>query len=432
MIFMGDEVQTALEKLDIHVDNGNISKRNSILINNYISRLQAVGHRKGTYSNKRLRKIIYSLISMSQMINVDFDKAKQLDIESLVGLIRRRYKGDTPRDYIVMLRMFIRYIDDPKGEKYEYNEYPPIIKGINTGVRYKTEVQRADIFDKDEIKKLINSTDNLRDRCFVTLLYESGCRISELIGDSDHTGLLLKHVKFDENGCFIDVSGKTGHRNLRIIASSPTISNWMSIHPKKTDNNAPVFCRIYKRKGERISYEYWNKLLRRLGKKVDINKPLNPHNFRHTRLTHLAQQGLNESQLNTFAGWEQGSRQASVYIHLVGADLDEKLLSLQGIKKKKSTTDEFIINVCPRCNHINDPASKYCVKCQQGLSDELVKEYIEKRQTAEQKLGKLDRFLELQKRYHYLTNKSQKDLSEDEKKKINRELGDINSELLDF
>ncbi len=44
----------------------------------------------------------------------------------------------------------------------------------------------------------------------------------------------------------------------------------------------------------------------------------------------------------------------------------------------------------------------------------------------------LDRFLELQKRFHYLTNKSQKDLSEDEKKKINDELGDINSELLDF
>ena len=403
---MDDELQTALDKLDVHVKKGHITKKNSDLIKKYISRLQAIGHRKGPYSNKRLKKIIYSLISMSKMMgNINFDKASQEEIESLVGVIRRKYKGDTPRDYIVMLRMFIRYLYDPQGKKYNFYEYPDIVKNISTGKRYHTEIKRSDIYTRDEIKKLINATNNPRDRCFVSVLYESACRIGEVIGDSNHTGILIKHITFDEYGSLIDVDGKTGLRTLRIITASPTIANWINIHPDKENPNAPLFCRIYKRKGDRISYEYWNKTLKRLAKKAKIHKRMNPHNFRHTRLTHLAEEGLNEAQLCAFAGWEQGSRQASVYIHLAALDLDDKLLSMQGIKKKKSVGEDYKINVCPRCNHVNDPAAKYCIKCNQGLSDELVKDYMEKKQTQTQIVDKLSRKMDIYDTIHRLENK---------------------------
>ncbi|KXA90543.1 hypothetical protein AKJ40_01415 [candidate division MSBL1 archaeon SCGC-AAA259M10] len=52
-------------------------------------------------------------------------------------------------------------------------------------------------------------------------------------------------------------------------------------------------------------------MLNRVAEKADIDKPVNPHHFRHSRATFLANR-LTESQMCEWFGWVQGSDRPSV------------------------------------------------------------------------------------------------------------------------
>src|SRR2546425_12779087 len=76
------------------------------------------------------------------------------------------------------------------------------------------------------------------------------------------------------------------------------------------------------------------KLVQRIGKRGRVEKYVYPYIFRHTRLTYLSNH-LTEAQLCEFAGWEQGSEIPLNYVHLSGRDVDEALLRVYAIGKKK-------------------------------------------------------------------------------------------------
>ncbi|WP_394344768.1 hypothetical protein [Salinigranum halophilum] len=54
---------------------------------------------------------------------------------------------------------------------------------------------------------------------------------------------------------------------------------------------------------------------------------MNPHHFRHSRATHLAN-WLTEAQLCEWFGWVQGSNVPARYVHLSGRDIDNAYLAL--------------------------------------------------------------------------------------------------------
>lgn len=63
-------------------------------------------------------------------------------------------------------------------------------------------------------------------------------------------------------------------------------------------------------------------LFKKAARKTKIRKRCNPHIFRHSRATLLAQH-LTEAQLKQVFGWTQSSKMASVYVHLSGRDNDD-------------------------------------------------------------------------------------------------------------
>jgi integrase len=126
---------------------------------------------------------------------------------------------------------------------------------------------------------MANATDNLRDRAFILFLYESGARIGEIMS------IQLKHFEPDKYGAKVLIpKGKTGPRKIRIIASAPAISNWLSNHPDRKNKLSLLFCGIsnYKR-GEDIVYQNYRKMLRKMAKRAGIDKPVNPHHFMGSR-----------------------------------------------------------------------------------------------------------------------------------------------------
>ncbi|MFE3845443.1 tyrosine-type recombinase/integrase [Thermoplasmatota archaeon] len=239
-------------------------------------------------------------------------------------------------------------------------EYPEEVKWITPGGKSRRKHLPKELFTVEEIKTLANNTENLRDRCLVMMLYETGCRIGEL------QDIRIKDIDFDKYGALVTVYGKTGARRIRIIASAPSISNWLQEHPDRINKNMHLFCGIWTNRGGRMQYRYINKLLRKVGKKAEIDKPMNPHHFRHSRATELAKK-LTEAQLCQYMGWTIGSKEARTYVHLSGRDIDKAILSLHGFTHEETEEDKFKVIKCPRCGIKNDPGSKFCSSCSLGL-----------------------------------------------------------------
>ena len=143
---------------------------------------------------------------------------------------------------------------------------------------------------------MIKACHNVRDKAIISVLYESGTRVGEFLG------MKIKNVQFDKYGAVIVVHGKTGWRRIRLFSSVPHFSNWIEHHPLKDDPEAPLWIRLgSKNHCKPLSYEALRMLLRKIAKRAGIKKNVNPHNFRHSRATDLAN-WMTEAQMDKFLG----------------------------------------------------------------------------------------------------------------------------------
>ncbi len=273
--------------------------------------------------------------------------------------------------YKTILKRFYKWLNG-KDE-----EYPPEVKWIHPKMSKRNKKLPDELLSMDDVKKIANGTQNLRDRAFVLFLYESGARIGEIMS------IRIKDFEGDKFGAKILIpEGKTGPRKIRIIASAPALSNWLTQHPDRKNKNSPLFCGIsnYK-KGVNVVYQNYRKILKRAALKADVDKPINPHHFRHSRATELAKK-LTEAQLCAYMGWIPGSKVAATYVHLSGRDMDKAILSLHGLIEEKTEKDKFQSIECPRCSISNDPAAKFCNGCSLGLDEKSVIEYDRQKERA--------------------------------------------------
>ena len=378
---MPDNGIRRLESALKHLENSkDISENNKKLITKFIQQLSAEGIKK-----TRQVKYIYYLMRLSRTLNKNFDKATKEDIIKLVNDLENGYslwikRKEKPlsewakHDFRVTLKRFYKWLREQEGEEYGRGEYPKEVKWFTVSMKRERKILPRQMLGESDLEKLLEKTTNSRDRCFCYLLYESGCRIGELLD------LRLKDVERDQFGARITVRGKTGERIVRIIDAVPAINIWLKEHPTSDDDESYVFCGINGvQRGKPLDDSYFRILLHKLGKEAKIKKPVNPHHFRHSAATRYANK-LTEAQLCEYLGWVQGSQEARTYVHLSGRDLDDAILTMHG--KKKAITEEIKIEpkICPQCKTVNDHLANLCQVCGLGLDKKSIIEYDEQKE----------------------------------------------------
>lgn len=313
-------------------------------------------------SIKRQLKYFYTLKTIEKNFHKTFNKATKKDIEKFVSWVNTSdYAYSTKRDFKIILKIFYKWLREEEGYNFSKHEYPDEVKWISIEKKLNKKKLPQELLNIEEVKKLAENTYNLRDRAFILLLYESGGRIGEILN------IKIKDIENDKYGSLIILSGKTGPRKIRVIASSPAVNNWLLEHSNRQDKNAFLFCGIWgKKRGEEIGYNTISKMLKKTAEKANINKPVNPHHFRHSRATELAK-SFTESQLCEYLGWVQGSKEAATYVHLSGRDMDSAVLKMHGLVNEEEKQNKFTTITCPRCKTINDPSAKFCSQCSLGL-----------------------------------------------------------------
>jgi len=300
----------------------------------------------------RVVKYLYTLATIAQWLPEEFNKVTRLDIEKLVNKVERSgYAEWTKHDYRVTLKKFFRWL------RHCEDGYPPEVKWIRTTIQKNRTKMPEELLIPEEVQAMITAATTVRDKALIASLYESGCRISKLLN------IQMKQIQEHTHGFQITVRGKKGPRRLLLIACAPYLAAWLNEHPRREDPQAPLWISEDYR-AEQLKYARVSAILETVAKRASVRKAVNPHNFRHSRATHLAKH-LTEAQMNEYMGWVQGSDMPSTYVHLSGRDVDHALLKLNNISvaDEKGTTEEFSLKNCSRCKLSNPPANKFCSHC---------------------------------------------------------------------
>ena len=153
---------------------------------------------------------------------------------------------------------------------------------------------------------------------------------------------------------------------------------------------------VYVSADDALDYQYIRtKILRRSMADAGIDKPSNPHHYRHSRASYLATR-MTEAELCGWFGWVQGSDVPARYVHLSGRDIDRKYDQIHGLAPPDDETDEPDVQVCPRCEELNRPEAGFCDRCGQVLDIDAAEELetAEGETISESKSERVDRLLE--------------------------------------
>jgi integrase/recombinase XerD len=335
----------------------------------------------------RISKLLHHLRRIAMILNKDFEEASKDDIVRVVKEIETNtsWSPATKHDYKVVLKKFYKWL---RGT----GEFPEEVKWIKATLKNGNHKLPEELLAEEDVRKLIEAAQHPRDKALILVLYESGCRIGELLT------LRIKNILFDENGAVLLVNGKTGQRRVRIIASAPLLSAWLNNHPFREKPDAPLWTVIgTKNHNQPLTYPSVATQLRKIAKRAGVRKKVNPHAFRHARATFLAS-NLTEAQMKEYFGWVQSSDMASVYVHLSGRDVDNAILKLQGLGETgNEKADPLKVRNCARCDQKNSPTSKFCSRCGSPLDIRTAIELDEKRRTGDEVISMLVKDPEIQR-----------------------------------
>jgi len=301
-------------------------------------------------------KYIYEIRNMAVWLEKDLDKATKEDLISVIQKVETEpnYMECTKHNYKVTLKLFYRWLKNSPRKSY-----PPEVDWITSSLRNSRHKLPEELWSEEDVIKLINAADNPRDKALIASLYESGCRVGEL------SSRRIKHVQFDKYGAVVIVEGKTGMRRIRLVSSVPYIAAWLACHPEKDNPEAPLWiCIGTKHKGQPLTYNAIGRIFSDTAQRAGVKKRPNPHMFRHSRATFLANH-LTEAQLKQMFGWTQGSNMAAIYVHMSGRDTDNAILKLNGLGDDERKNEESVLKPikCPRCEFVNGVTSKFCNRC---------------------------------------------------------------------
>jgi len=230
--------------------------------------------------------------------------------------------------------------------------------------RLPKAVKRSDLYSKKELDAIWAACMETRDLAMFMLLYEGGLRANELLT------LRIEDIRPDKTLWWVTVIGKGAKpRPVPVLHVIPALQRWLEVHPK---GEGPVFVSLL-RPHKAIQYMGLLNRLDTVLERAGVRRRKRPlHLFRHTRLTELAAMGLTEGEMCALAGWEIGSAQTKVYVHLSGRDLKRSFGRIYGLDvEMEEPALKMESRKCPRCKKKNPPGARFCSQCSLVLDEEM-------------------------------------------------------------
>ena len=185
----------------------------------------------------------------------------------------------------------------------------------------KTGRKLPDTLATEEIDALISAIDlstpeGERNKAMLETLYSCGLRVSELVS------LKISDLFFEEG--FIKITGK-GNKQRFVPVGGSTIKyitsyvNLIRVHYSVQKGHEDTL--FLNRRGRQLTRAMVFTIIKDLAVKINLNKTISPHTFRHSFATHLLENGADLRSIQLMLGHESITT-TEVYVHL-----DRKFLS---------------------------------------------------------------------------------------------------------
>ena len=207
---------------------------------------------------------------------------------------------------------------------------------MKTRSKTRTPVKKAplvpSVFSMAEIQTILNSftlsVSGCRNRALVAIMFAGGLRVSEAINlmpsDIEKNEILIRNGK----------GGKTRRVGL-LTELLPFLQHWMEKRKALGFNGKePIFCTFTNgskrvQKGEAISADYVRGFLARLQKKMNLDKRLHSHSFRHSHASFLMESGKRLNTISAQLGHSSCSTTDKYLQKISSKELSEALAGLK-------------------------------------------------------------------------------------------------------
>lgn len=156
----------------------------------------------------------------------------------------------------------------------------------------RKEHKLPEILSQQEMKKILDQPKNLKHQAIISILYNCGLRISELIN--------LKMENIDRKRGVITIKAAKGFKDRQVPLSEKLskllVDYYMEFHPKVYLFNG--------QQGLLYTESSVNQLLKYWAKKAGVNKRIHAHKIRHCFATHLLERGTDISIIQDLLGHE--------------------------------------------------------------------------------------------------------------------------------
>lgn len=328
-----------------------VSPVNKKLILQFLSRMQ----KQGVTLNTRASRLNI-LIRMDMHFQKPLTKITETDFDAFLSELELKgYKPGYIANYQKSFKKFCRIMLDPM---------PRWVADMKI-IRSESLVQPHELLTQADVLKMIDSTNSIRNKALIAVLADSGMRIGAV------GSLRIQNVMLEQKYGFLYISKTsksqktTGAKGIPITWSTGYLGQWLSVHPRKEDTNAPLWVSELRnpktRQFDALSYGRLFTITKEVAKEAGVTKPVHPHSFRHKAITTWVLDKLSEQEIKHRAGWSKGSNQMfKIYANFTDAEINQGILNHYGLGKEEK---KVTLETCPRCRVTLPPNAKFCPQC---------------------------------------------------------------------
>jgi len=160
------------------------------------------------------------------------------------------------------------------------------------------------VLSKEEVKKILNATSNIKHKAILMLMYSGGLRVGEIIR--------LRSEDIDLNRKLIHIRASKGRKDRYTLLSDVALQT-LREHWKKEKHRKWLFPSWNKER--HITARTVQKIFQNACKKAGIKKNVSVHSLRHSFATHLLESGIDLRYIQELLG-HKSSKTTEIYTHV--------------------------------------------------------------------------------------------------------------------
>lgn len=264
------------------------------------------------------------------------------------------------------------------------------IKGNNKKAQ-RRNLRPEDMVTWEDGLNLANATNSVQIKAALLVQLDGGFRPSEFI-DLNYGDISIKktfavaHVK----------RGKTGPRDVILFRSVPYLQRWLMAHPRKK-KDAPLWVQENGRELTKYRYDAMRWRVLELGRKTELQKPLDFYNLRHSAC-YLSKMDNTNAELAARKFGHSLEYYTQTYGRLSPDDDIKRYSRHYGLDKGKEKQEQTTTE-CVKCSTVNEPGIDVCVQCGNPLTLDRALDIVDDSNKLKEQVAELQEAMKLIKQH---------------------------------